>query len=503
MSMKRLFIILLGVFVFIGLVISPSLSTGSIDLYNEKRLLQSLVLVLGSLFFIYLLSKNTLNLNQHNVYFWGSFFVLLCISIFLSQCMGWALLEIGWYICLLQLVFVIGYIYQQSPEKFEQYLLLIIISFAILYSIRVAGDLITGFVDPNWPNWPNHTRSVILFDGENFAKNGFLGFKNVRFFNHLQTWSIPVLVYGYIKYQPKLTFGFRALFLVLLSFFWMLTFASGARGTLLSLLISSVIVFILFKGQSKEWLKKGAITCLAGFLLYVVVFYLLIPDGSGKALARTDSSRRLELWGAAWQAIKSNPIWGVGPMHMANVNGVNPITSPHNMYLLWLAEWGIPAFLVGGVIALKGMYKWIQSALVSPSIQKVALTISFIAGIIHSGVSGLLITPLSQLLFALLLGWSIGIYYSGRNKTLWIRRKNSFKGMLKSIPLVILAVFVFAKVGLMVPSMEENKDNFQQLNRNKKIELFPTSRATIYPRFWEQGFIGIDEIKMNGKSKKP
>lgn len=348
--MKRVLIILLGVFVFIALAISPSISAGLTDIYNEKRLLQSAVLLLGSLSFIYSLFHNKLNLAQHTIYLWGSFFLLISISIFLSQHHGWALLEIGWYVCLLQLAFVLAYLYQQFPQIFERYLLLTIISFATLYSIRVAGDLITGFVDPNWPSWPDHTRSVIMFDGENFAKNGFLGFKNVRFFNHLQTWSIPVLIYGYIKYQPKLTFGFRALFFVLLSFFWMLAFASGARGTLLSLLISSVIVFVLFKRQSKEWIKKGLLTCLAGFLLYIIIFYVLIPDGSGKALARTDSSRRLELWGAAWQAIKSNPIWGLGPMHMANVNSQNPITSPHNIYLLWMAEWGIPHFWLEGLL---------------------------------------------------------------------------------------------------------------------------------------------------------
>jgi|GEM_PF-2074850 len=499
--MKLEFIYLLNVFVYIALAIAPSFSAGLTDIYNEKRLLQGTVLILSSLSFIYLFAKNKLNVRLQNHYLWNLFFVIISISIVLSEHFSWALLEIGWYVCLLQLVFVLAYIYQQFPQKFERYVLLTLISFAALYSIRVAGDLITGFFDPNWPSWPDHTRSVIMFDGENFAKNGFLGFKNVRFFNHLQTWSLPVLIYGYIKYHAKLTNGFRVLFFVLISFFWMLTFASGARGTLLSLLISSVIVFILFKGQSKEWLKKGVFTCLSGFLMYVIVFYVLIPEGSGRALARADSSRRLELWGAAWQAIKSNPIWGLGPMHMANVNGINPITSPHNIYLLWMVEWGVPAFLVGGFIALKNFYRWIQSALLNPSVQKVALTISIIAGIVHSGVSGLLITPLSQLLFALLLGWSIGIYYSARNETLWIRRKKSFNGILKSIPLVLLAVFLFAKVSSMVPSLEENKEKFQDLNRNEKIELFPTSRATIYPRFWAQGFIGIKEI--NGTSKDP
>jgi len=499
--MKRLLIILLGIIVFISLAISPSVSAGLTDMYNEKRLLQASVLILSSLFFIYLFTKNKLNIRLQNRYLWSIFFVLISVSIVLSEHLSWALLEIGWYVCLLQLVFVLAYIFQQFPQKFEHYLFLTIISFATLYSIRVAGDLITGFVDPNWPSWPDHTRSVIMFDGENIAKNGFLGFKNVRFFNHLQTWSLPVLICGYIKYHAKLMNSFRGLFFVLITFSWMLAFASGARGTLLSLLISSLVVFLLFRVESKKWFKNGLITCFSGFLLYILIFYVLIPEGSGKALARADSSRRLELWVVAWQAFKSSPIWGLGPMHMANVNGINPITSPHNIYLMWMAEWGFPAFLFGGFIALKNFYRWIQSALIDPSVQKVALTISLIAGLIHSGVSGLLITPLSQLLFALLLGWSIGIYYSGRNETLWISHKNSFNGILKSIPLVLLAVFLFAKVGAMVPSLEESKEKFQDLNRKEKIELFPTSRATIYPRFWEQGFIGINEI--NGTSKDP
>lgn len=490
----RLSLVITVLILLYSTVILPSFSLELADLYNEKRIAEAVVLLFGSVSFLYLLSTRQLNISKKAVFSFGVLFILLACSVFISTYPGWALLEIGWYFCLLQLTIVLAHLYQEYPKKFEQIMLAAIIGMAAIYSIRVAGDLITGWLDKGWPAWPNHRRMVLMMNGENIAKNGFLNFQNVRFFNHLQTWSLPLLVYSYLRYSNFLTQGFKILLAGLISFWWMLVFASGARGTMLATILSVIIVYILFRKESLSWIKPYAYTFITGLLLYFIIFHLILTGGAGQEITRSDSSGRLSLWWASWQAIKQNFFLGLGPMQMANVQGTNPITSPHNIYLMWAAEWGIPAFLLSTFIGLKGLLIWIKESLRNTSDKKIAISAALVAGIIHSGVSGLMITPLSQLLFVALLGWAIGIYYSEKEQSLFIE-----KGYRKPVKYALLTSFlcinlyVFISVGTHIPNLEVNRERFQQLHRQGSLKLYPTSYATIFPRFWDQGFIGIED----------
>ncbi len=476
-----------------SLIFLPSFSFDFTTLYNEKRILQGAVLVLGAIFLFIILFKKQLNISRKTA---SSFFLLsifLFISISFSDHPTWAFFEISWYILLVQLALVLGYVYQKFPVYFERILLLTIICMVGIYSIRVLGDVSTTLFRDDWPVWPNRSRFSVIMGGERLVPNGFLGFGNIRYFNHIQTWTLPLLAYAYIFFSRDTEKYLKNVIAVLLSIWFMIAFASGARGTLLAVILSLIPIVIIFKKENyMKWIRVFLITLCAGLLLYLFIFHVLIPFGSGKPLTRYDSSNRYDLWIVTLKTIVENPFSGVGPMHLANINGSNPLTSPHSIYLMWIAEWGIPAFLVFVYIIFDHLKNWIKQVVEKPSVKKVAITAALFAGTIHSGVSGLLITPLSQLIFVILLGWIIGLSFTQRGEQIFENRRSRLKYAFISI-LLLINLFAFYKFINDIPRLEENSEKFQTLYRNEQLNIFPVTISNLFPRFWEQGFIGLEE----------
>lgn len=106
-----------------------------------------------------------------------------------------------------------------------------------------------------------------------------------------------------------------------------------------------------------------------------------------------------------------------------------------------------------------------------------------IAALVHGFFTRLLITPLSQMLFVLIVGVSTGIYFSDhyKDKSETQRAPVFVKGI---IVVTILLSFVSVTYWGMHNSIERNKfDNYY---------LQKTERNRVVPRFWMQGIIGFD-----------
>ena len=210
---------------------------------------------------------------------------------------------------------------------------------------------------------------INLAHGAALARFGlFAGYNNYRFFNHVQTAMLPLLVIAASLTLHRRIFSCLAWF-GLVAGFALLMF-SGGRATALSLLSGGVLALLVFRRAAFPLLRNLSVGTVAGLVLYTVLFVLLPSFGNsavdmvapqGVAGLESDHSR-FYLWKLALTNIRESPWLGIGPMHYAHfVNG--KAAHPHNIYLQVAAEWGVPMLL--GLTAASGWGLWRLSRAVS------------------------------------------------------------------------------------------------------------------------------------------
>ena len=154
--------------------------------------------------------------------------------------------------------------------------------------------------------------------------------------------------------------------------------------------------------------------------------------------------------------------------------------SPHSFPLQIMGEWGIPAVLILVVLFSWLVYSWMQSA--KPIKQKsdyeqnlvACLSISCLAATIHVSVSGLLISPSSQVIGILVAGWLLGSLFKKGNSSL--ATTSTYKS---NVAILFLSALIISVSVLVFATAEINQLPFR------------TSYAQYYgpitPRFWQEG----------------
>lgn len=490
-----------------AVALTSSFAVGDYSFYDQKRIVQGLVLILSSFFFVVLIYKYEVAGFQKTV----KLALALLLALFVASSLfapvrQWALLEVGWYIFLFVMMLINARLYLNDKKHFIKGLIMGMVALCVLYSSRVYADYIVGLFLDYWTVWPNQRRFKIMYEGVNLFPSGFLGFSNYRFFNHLQTWSLPLLVFGYQYYRKDLIPGLRYLLLFFISSWWMLVFASDARGTMLASVCSLIFVGLLYKKKAYDFLKIYGATAFAGLTLYLVLF--LYPASGGKEiLTRFHDSGRFEVWLLALDQILQNPWLGLGPMHFNYVPNNPLLKAPHNIILQFAAEWGIPALLLFAGLSLGAFYFFVKQSLdlstdeaKSDDINlRITFIVSLTAGLVHALFSGIYNTPLSQLLGTIIIGAIVGEYFWASGKNLFQERKE------RSITLYLLIAFLFIntafvsiKAGSDIPYLQEREQMFLEKYRSQSEKY---DRLGFYPRFWKQGLINErEEGKMeNGR----
>jgi putative inorganic carbon (HCO3(-)) transporter len=252
-----------------------------------------------------------------------------------------------------------------------------------------------------------------------------LGFSNIRFFNHMQTAILPLLIL-LCCITPK-TSRLRLLWWGLSAYWWMAIFATSGRGTLSGMLAGWVAVGLLRRRLARPYLKSAGISILLGLLAYFI-FLVAIPylaGGSafgafGAAIDRTaadPASGRGILWQRALTLIMQHPLLGVGPMHFAHNAGDLQIGAhPHDWIMQIASEWGLPAFLCLCTALLLAGHALLRAGkgLAAEDTLNQNICSALVAGgatiLVDGLVSGLFVMPQSQLAIALFLGCAIGWY---------------------------------------------------------------------------------------------
>ncbi len=199
--------------------------------------------------------------------------------------------------------------------------------------------------------------------------------------------------------------------------------------------------------------------------------------GTGAAVrAPTDNlttvSSREVLWQLSWEAIKSSPWLGIGPMQFAALDS-SVGAHPHNWPLQIAAEWGLPALALLA-FAIFQLAKSIRPTTTSDSLT--CLILSVTVALWLGLVDGNLVMPVSQTSAALAAGMLIGTLRASaqRGKRCW--PSGTLQSMTAFIAVAASGIVIAFAVSTL-PDQSRLVASFQRSNPG----------AWLVPRFWEQG----------------
>jgi len=322
--------------------------------------------------------------------------------------------------------------------------------------------------------------------GSEFNYNqALIHFAHPRFYNQLQTWSIPVIAALPWVFPGKRWVRFGAI--ALLGLQWFLVIATAARGTIVSLLVAMTFIALWLPELRRFWMKYQLAGLLAGIVLYSGILllnsWLIPPSQAGEFYARSvgrplvNTSGRSTLWRLSVEDAINHPLLGAGPTRYACDSDSNIIlpAHPHSFPLRILGEWGIIAFLLVLVVAitiglgfLKNLKYPGKTGQTDPPLQAV-LAISLIAGVIHSGLSGLLIMPASQVAMILIGGWTLSL--AGN------RPQPKQKSVAANYLLLAGMLLALAQLGFAI----------REIPRLPVRTSYAESYGPMVPRFWQDG----------------
>lgn len=476
-------IILLLVGAYLSL--TPSLHFSYIpgsELYNEKRQLQIVLLLFLSIFL--LISKKytseALALFSSIPYYIRLLLVLFAgigiVASLFSEFPVWAFLEVGHLFLLFAGMVLVGGIVSVNKNTIGiiKFIVLLTVSLYLLrvgisYGLHLAGD---------YPLWP----------GDRFTV-GMFGFSNLRFFNQIQTFTLPLLtVFVWMEGMKENQIQKWGLFM-LTSLWWMLVFASSAMGAFVSVIVSFLVLLFFFDlKRIKTIIKVQVFSLIAASACYFLFFNLIPARGDGGQIIASSGTKRLDVWSDLIVKNLENPLFGYGPMHYSIVNDMISFPAhPHNWFLQFSYEWGIAGGLILGFVIFIGLYKAItKSSENFKKNEKESLDLTFLefglvwalfAAVTHGLISGIFVMPMSQIWLMLTGGVLLGIMLKPDNDV--VSRKNRV-----ILRLFILGSFIGLGYWFFAYDLEEQKVKFResQYTSNK-----------ISPRYWHQGKIGFEE----------
>ncbi len=395
-----------------------------------------------------------------------AFFTLGVISSLRYQHPGYSLAEVAVLFTLTTAAFVIAGARVAAGELFDRVCLVLLLCLGAFIVLQEILGL--------WAHWS--------ISSEMSYEDMFLYFAHPRFYNQLQSWTVPLI--AALPFVLGHTRKWAAAAVLLLGMQWYLLLASGARGSIVGIVFALVLVTVLALPASRKWLQLQALGILLGVGAWFTVLWVQawMTPARGQFLAQSlgrdmaSSSGRGWFWQVAWREAGQHPWLGMGPARFGcDVRAALP-AHPHDILLQLLSEWGFPAtLLVLAVLAYTAARLLVllrRTAHGSPAGScelQLSLAAALIAAAAHALVSGLLVMPASQLMAPLAGGWLLGLASRGRGAF----RPQVFPGLvLCAALLAAVAVTVFALRE--APQRDARQAGFSQRESNM-------------PRFWQEG----------------
>ena len=312
----------------------------------------------------------------------------------------------------------------------------------------------------------------------------FFGYSNFRFYNHVQTVALPLtLGVAALSLEPR----WRWLARVGAATGFALLFQAWGRATGLAFVVATATVMVAAQlagrplaTHARRWFAEALVAAGVGALLLL----LLTALQSGWSVQITGSREasnleRMDLVRFALARSFDSPLWGIGPMHLSGMRGMNA-AHPHNAWVQVVAEWGWPvgfALLGTALIAASRLWRALRSAPETEGAWGLVLLATGVAVLVDSLFSGNFVMPMSQLWIALLAGWMLA----------WWRHlpgRGSVPAPWLGRPAVVVLVAVqFWLVFSIAPEVRRWPQPLEDA-----IERYPNE--VLNPRFWIHGWFG-------------
>jgi putative inorganic carbon (HCO3(-)) transporter len=446
---------------------------GFLSVFDAKRVLQLGIFTVILLFTIAWapLRVKTIERLSHI-----SPFIQICLTLFfligiasslrLSH-PAYALIDVSMMFVMMILVFVAASSRDLLGQRFDKWAVLLLVAMGFAVFSQEFMGFIAGWVIGSEFNYDQ----------------ALVHFAHPRFYNQLQTWSIPVIAALPLIFPGKRWVKYGCI--ALLGLQWFLVIALAARGTVVSLLGSMTFIALLLPAVRKYWVKYQLGGILVGIVLYSSILFLnswFSPQSeSGEFYAHSAGrsmmhrSGREVFWQLSVKDAQDNPLLGTGPTQYACDSTLTLPAHPHSFPLRIMGEWGVVAILLVLALAIAiglGLLYHLKNpnridSANSP--MKAILVTSLIAGALHSCLSGLLIMPASQVAMIIIGGWILSLTVSSQQ-----RGKSTFTStLLLSAGLLAAATqFIFAVIEIpLLPSRTSYSETY----------------GPMMPRFWQDG----------------
>lgn len=295
------------------------------------------------------------------------------------------------------------------------------------------------------------------------------GFENPRMYNHAQTVMLPFLALAVVEERRLWRLLAAGGLVACATLLWL----TGGRATMVALLVALSLWLTWGKPGRRLAAVLGAALAVGSALAWGLLQAGTTTVGDYAMQRLASDQSRLLLWHEAWQAWAQSPLWGVGPMHLAQ-GGHAKAGHPHNFYLQVLAEWGWPvalAFVAG--LAWVGRVAWRATRHATQQGDTAAVSnIAYLgiaaAVLVDAAFSGSWVMPYSQTWIAVAFGL---LWQRTRRQSLLTGRTVSARGFLV-VPAMLWA--------LSAPQILTLPDHLAQA-----LQQFPSERW--HPRFWSHG----------------
>ena len=466
LALKRNLSLSIVILICIYLVASTSTNLiPSLLNYDSKRIMQSLLLIsILTITWLYLRNNYLKTLQKVSLLSKGLmtlFLITGVISSLYSNNNYSAALEVSLISLLYLATFSIMMSYLQNPLRFTHVIATSLIILIFIQSTLVITSYTAAITSS--PSW--HPFDL------------FQHFDNIRFFNQIQSWTLALIVLPIIIYADSKRSYFFLITMACL--WWLLFFASGSRGVMLSMAIATLTTYIVYRKHASLWIKLQILSFIGGLICYLILFIALpfylhgniAPDS---ILRNVSSPGRIYLWQRAWELLQNNFFLGIGPMNYACDANNSVGAHPHNSLIQIAVEWGVPIALATLFLFIYSVSSWIKKSLSTISLlhrTQVNIHISLFAalacGACHSLFSGIIVMPASQIFMILIIGWMLGIYYQNSKRVNRLMATGILLLGLTICSATIISIEVYQKVKVETYSFEINERYF--------------------PRFWLEG----------------
>ena len=410
------------------------------------------------------------------------FAFLLLAAPFHSKLYAWA--EPGMYICFFFSAILVGawLSWTDASIKFAKFLSAAAAVFCVTYGLAsvnvylfAVNDGVTNLVD--YLPW---------------------GFVNIRYWSHIATWCLPLLPLAALIEPLNRHRLWRMLLLIGAAIWWWMLFLSAGRGSFLAIVFGVIVVVVLIGRKSFPWVNILLAHFLVGVLLWLllsVALPSLMAGGVNVSSVKTDAAGRMPLFIEAWRMSIQNFPLGMGPQswltHEILTDGYlnsKKFGHPHNMYLMWAAEYGWLLIACLGLVVAQAMRHFLKARLRLAARDSerllilTAITASVSSALFHAGGSAVFMAPASMLvgLFVLAAFW--GLVIPGRDDGIYLIHRSSHRHIRAVIALTLA-------LGLSTTWLLWMKDiwGYYEAMRIDEEHYFETVGEGILPRFWFHG----------------